>query len=101
MTKTRRHLGCHVLILAAWMLVAILSVPAQAAGLFAYVGPGAGLGMISALIAVVAVIILGLLGPILYPIRLFLNWYRQRNQVEGVASETLEDAAATTEHPAK
>ncbi len=95
-----RHLGFRTLSLAALIHVTLLSMTAQAAELFAYVGPGAGLGMIGALIAVVAVIILGLLGPILYPIRLFLRWYRQRNHVEQGATETGDETAAPVEHPA-
>lgn len=47
----------------------------------AYVGPGAGLSMIGALLAVVCVIGLALIGPILYPIRLFRRWAKSRNTV--------------------
>jgi len=44
-----------------------------------YVGPGAGLSMIGALLAVTFVIILALLGPILYPIRILRRWLRNRH----------------------
>lgn len=101
MTKIELRRGYHILSLAVLMHVTILSVPAHAAELFAYVGPGAGLGMLGALFAVFAVILLALLGPILYPIRLFLRWYRRRNQVEGVTSEIGEEPAATAEQPTK
>ncbi|MFN7877532.1 MAG: hypothetical protein ACK5PB_19585 [Pirellula sp.] len=47
----------------------------------AYVGPGAGLSMIGALLAVVCVIGLALIGPILYPIRMFRRWAKSRNNV--------------------
>jgi hypothetical protein len=47
----------------------------------AYVGPGAGLSMIGALLAVVCVIGLALIGPLLYPIRLFRRWAKNRNAV--------------------
>ena len=65
----------------AALLLLILAPPAQAmpdVGLLGYVGPGAGLGMIGALLAVLGVIVLGLLGPILYPVRLLSRWYRSR-----------------------
>lgn len=43
-----------------------------------YVGPGAGLSMIGALLAVLAILALALIGPILYPIKLFRAWLKQR-----------------------
>lgn len=43
-----------------------------------YVGPGAGLSMIGALLAVLAILALALIGPILYPIKLFRSWLKQR-----------------------
>ena len=45
---------------------------------FAYIGPGAGLGMIGAVFAVLAFIVLALLGPILYPIRIIRRRMRER-----------------------
>ena len=72
-----------------WFLfVAILlAMPVQAfagAGPLAYVGPGAGLGMIPALLAVLGVILLGLLAPILYPLMLLRRWLRsRRNHLAG------------------
>jgi len=62
------------------MLVATLSLPAEAAGVLGYVGPGAGLSMLGALLAVVGIVALGLLGLILYPIRVIRRWYRRRTQ---------------------
>lgn len=47
----------------------------------AYVGPGAGLSMIGALLAVVCVIFLALIGPVLYPIRLFRRWAKSRSKL--------------------
>ena len=44
----------------------------------AYVGPGAGLSMIGALLAVACVIGLALIGPILYPIRMLRRWSQSR-----------------------
>jgi hypothetical protein len=43
-----------------------------------YVGPGAGLSMIGALLAVLAILALALIGPILYPIKLLRVWLKQR-----------------------
>ncbi len=48
---------------------------------FAYVGPGAGLSMIGALLAVLCVIGLALIGPLLYPIRLIRRWAKNRNNI--------------------
>ncbi len=45
-----------------------------------YVGPGAGLTMTGALMAVLAVLGLALVGPILYPIKLLRGWLRRRSQ---------------------
>lgn len=53
--------------------------PVVAAEQLAYVGPGAGLGLIGALLAVLAFIGLALLGPILQPIRWVRRWYRSRH----------------------
>jgi hypothetical protein len=50
------------------------------AGLLGYVGPGAGLSMVGALVAVVLVILLALIGPILYPIRLIHSFIRRRRE---------------------
>jgi hypothetical protein len=44
--------------------------------LLAYVGPGAGLGFLGSLLAVLAVIAVGLLGLVIYPLKLALVWYR-------------------------
>lgn len=44
----------------------------------AYVGPGAGLGAVGALVAVLAAIGLGLVGLVLYPIQLFRKWIASR-----------------------
>ena len=46
--------------------------------LFAYVGPGAGLGAIGALFAVLAAVALGLVGLVMYPIKLFRQWAASR-----------------------
>lgn len=68
------------------MLTSLVSHTTQAAPLVAYVGPGAGLSMLGALIAVICVILLALLGPILYPIKLFLAWRRKPQQTQTVSN---------------
>lgn len=93
MTKSRLYRRCFFLGTAALLLVAMLALPAQAAGLLSYVGPGAGLSMLGALLAVAGIVALGLLGLILYPIRLIRRWCRQRRQ--SVSCESCEDLPAT------
>jgi hypothetical protein len=62
---------------AACALCTLLAVtPADA-----YVGPGAGLGMIGSLIAVIAVVLIMVFGLIVYPIRL-LRKRRERKNAE-------------------
>jgi hypothetical protein len=48
--------------------------------LLGYLGPGAGLSMIGALLAVACMILLALVAPVVYPIRAFLAWRRRRKQ---------------------
>jgi len=43
--------------------------------LFAYIGPGAGLGFLGSLLAVVAVIAVGVLGLVIYPLKLVLGLF--------------------------
>jgi hypothetical protein len=45
--------------------------------LLAYVGPGAGLTMLGALGAILLILLMALLGPILYPIRVVRGWIRR------------------------
>jgi len=60
--------------------------------MFAYVGPGAGLGMIGSLLAVLAAILIALLGVVLYPLMLLRNLFKRRSQSAPTSSTT-----ATTE----
>ena len=53
--------------------------------LFGYVGPGAGLGLLGSLMAIVAVIAVGLLGLVLYPLKLAVTWFRARSAVDSNA----------------
>jgi len=45
----------------------------------AYVGPGAGLGFIGSLLAILAVVFLGLVGLVAYPLKLILRMRRARS----------------------
>jgi hypothetical protein len=56
--------------------------------LLAYIGPGAGLGFIGSLLAVLAVIAVGFLGLVLYPLKVVLAWIRSRLARQR-ANETL------------
>ena len=56
--------------------------------LLAYVGPGAGLGFLGSLLAVVVVIAVGLLGLLIYPVKLVLAWYRR------ATTQTLDQATS-------
>ena len=58
----------------------------------AYVGPGAGLGAVGALFAVLAAVVLGLVGLVLYPIQLIRKWIAGRPP-HGVANESKSDRA--------
>ena len=55
---------------------------AAAGSAAAYLGPGAGLGMLSSLFAVLGVVLLALLGVILFPIRMLLKFIRKRGRGE-------------------
>ncbi|MBF0370651.1 MAG: hypothetical protein HQL52_14460 [Magnetococcales bacterium] len=47
---------------------------------YAYVGPGAGLGMVGSLVAVVVAVVLGVVGFVLYPIRLIMKKRKQASE---------------------
>ncbi|MFN0055444.1 MAG: hypothetical protein ACKV0T_25130 [Planctomycetales bacterium] len=87
--------------IAAFFLgfVVLVAAPAAAAEraelTLAYVGPGAGLGMIGSLLAVVAAILLGIFGLLLYPIKLLLKMKRER-----AASQASPSIPAVMETPA-
>ena len=94
MTRFQLHRNHRFIWPTVLMLVAVLSLPAEAAGVLGYVGPGSGLTMLGALLAVVGIVALGLLGLILYPIRVIRRWFRRRTQ-----TETGESGAPTTAGP--
>lgn len=49
----------------------------------AYLGPGAGLGMVGTLISVVVAILVAILGVVLYPIRLLRKMRKNKKESEG------------------
>lgn len=65
---------------------------AAGVGPLGYVGPGAGLGMLGALLAVVSLILLGLLAPFVYSVRLLRKWLRSRkDHVPGEEGESASE----------
>jgi hypothetical protein len=61
----------------AVLAVGALAAIAAAEPAAAYIGPGAGLGMIASLIAVVGAVVLALVGILFYPMRLLLKRRRK------------------------
>ena len=45
---------------------------------WAYLGPGAGLGMVGSLVAVVVGILVAIAGVLLYPLRLYRKWRKEK-----------------------
>lgn len=65
------------LLVASVVLLSVSATRIEAladVGSLGYVGPGAGLGMLGALLAVVGLILLGLLAPFVYSVRLLRKW---------------------------
>lgn len=77
----------------AALLGATLAAFAPAA--WAYVGPGAGLGMIASLFAVVIAVLATLVGLVMWPIRRF----RQRRNAGADAAARSSAAPAPPSHP--
>ena len=79
------------------VLVLIMGAPVTA---FAYVGPGAGLSIIGSLLALIAAIVVGILGFLWFPIRRLLRRRKQaaadRNseEVASAADEQVLDQGA-------
>jgi len=90
--KRKSHFSATAVVVLALLLVGLPISAAQAASpapsLLAYIGPGAGLGFLGSLLAVLVVIFLGLVGLILYPIKLCVRWLR-RNRSTGSAAAGL------------
>ena len=65
-----------------WLVVALLAVVPVAAQ--AYVGPGAGVGMIGSLLAVLGAVLLAIVGLILWPLRMLR---KRRNGKNGAQAQ--------------
>lgn len=75
-------------VLAVTLAPAIASAaPLGLPSTLAYVGPGAGLGAIGALLAVLAAVVVGLAGLVLYPMRLLSNWLRGKSEPDAAVAE--------------
>jgi hypothetical protein len=59
---------------------------APVAPLLGYIGPGAGLGFLGSLFAVLMVLFLGLVGLILYPVKLVIRWLRHNRSTGNAAA---------------
>ena len=85
------------------LLTPILTAPSGSSSLLGYVGPGAGLSMIGALLAVTCVILLAILAPLLYPIRLIRSALRKRRErlaatgIEAVVDDAISPALSGPE----
>jgi hypothetical protein len=60
----------------------------------AYVGPGAGLGAIGALLAVLSAIVIGVAGLVLYPLQVLRNWLRGNRKTAGDSTDASTDASS-------
>lgn len=72
------HLG-----IAKAAVVPALLVLIRPDAALAYLGPGAGLGMVGTLISVVVAILVAILGVVLYPIRLLRRMRKNKKESEG------------------
>jgi hypothetical protein len=52
----------------------------------AYIGPGAGLGFLGSLLAILMVLFLGLVGLILHPLKLCIRWLRGNRSTGSVVT---------------
>lgn len=77
---------CLTLLLVCGSPAILLASHASPTAL-AYVGPGAGLGMLGSLLAVLAAVVIGLLGLVLYPFMLLRKMLRKRSAAKVAATE--------------
>lgn len=82
MKKSSTLLWSSSLLMAILLIFAMPDAVFAGMGLLGYVGPGAGLGMIGALVAVVAVILLGLLAPVLILFKMLRRCFRSKKTTE-------------------
>lgn len=83
----RSHWSVMSVVILACFLVGLPISATQAASqlpsVLGYIGPGAGLGFLGSLLAIVMVVFLGLLGLILHPLKLFVRWLRRIRSTGG------------------
>ncbi len=83
----KSFLPAMAVIAVAICVVGLPLSAAQAAAtrpaLVAYIGPGAGLGFLGSLLAVLMVVVLGLVGLVLYPVKLAIRWLRRMRGTSG------------------
>lgn len=77
------------------MLTTIILTLLACPTVHAYVGPGAGLGMLGSLIAVAAAVVLAVVGVLILPIRLLRNKLRKPEAPRTAAVEEDEQAGET------
>lgn len=71
-----------------WMICMLwLVAAANPTAAFAYLGPGAGLGMVGSLIAVILVVCIMILGLLLYPIRRLVRHLREKQAKSSAKAE--------------
>ncbi len=88
--KNRSPWSAWPIVVLASFLAAMPISSAQAAApvppVFGYIGPGAGLGFLGSLLAILMVVFLGLVGLILYPLKLCIRWVRSRTSKSASAA---------------
>jgi hypothetical protein len=64
-----------------WLLALLLAISSPAA--MAYIGPGAGAGLIATVLGLFAALVLALLGIVYYPLKRFLRNRKSRHEGGG------------------
>lgn len=72
-TRTRRAVLTAAAV-SAGAFATVLACPAQA-----YVGPGAGLGVLGALLAILLAVLATVVGVVLWPVRAIMRWWKARH----------------------
>ena len=94
--KRNSHSIAVPVVVLTLCLLALPTSAAQAASpspcLLGYIGPGAGLGFLGSLFAVLMVIFLGLVGLILHPLKLFIRWLRRFRTTSSAAAALGSDS---------
>jgi hypothetical protein len=69
-----------------WLLAILFATSSPAA--MAYIGPGAGAGLIATVLGLLAALVLALLGIVYYPLKRFLRNRKSRQEGGGGGNET-------------